>query len=91
VFDGTMPFASRRWLGLDCVPPENVGSHAMFEANLTYSSPNRDWSVAAYGRNIGREAAYTGADVHAFAPPLTCATIAPPRTYGVRLRYSFGT
>jgi hypothetical protein len=38
----------------------------------------------------GDEAVYAGAGVHAFAPPLTYATIAPPRTYGVRLRYEFG-
>jgi iron complex outermembrane receptor protein len=90
VLDGSMVFASRRWLGFDYVPPENVGGYATFDANLTYTSPNEDWSVAAYMRNIGNEAVYTGAGVHAFAPPLAYATIAPPRTYGVRLRYKFG-
>jgi iron complex outermembrane receptor protein len=90
VLDGTMQFASRRWLGFDYVEPENVGGYATFDANLTYTSPDEDWSVAAFVRNIGNEAYYTGAGVHAFAPPLTYATIAPPRTYGVRLRYNFG-
>jgi iron complex outermembrane receptor protein len=90
VLDGTMQFASSRWLGFDYVEPEHVGGYATFDANLTYTSPNLDWSVAAFARNIGDEAVYTGAGVHAFAPPLTYATIAPPRTYGVRLRYNFG-
>lgn len=90
VLDGTMQFASSRWLGFDYVPPEHVGGYASFDANLTYTAPKRNWSVAAYVRNIGEEAVYTGAGVHAFAPPLTYATIAPPRTYGVRLRYEFG-
>jgi len=90
VLDGTMQFASRRWLGFDYVEPEDVGGYATFDVNLTYTSPDEDWSVAAFVRNIGNEAYYTGAGVHAFAPPLTYATIAPPRTYGVRLRYNFG-
>lgn len=90
VLDGTMQFASARWLGFDYVDEERAGGYATFDANLTYNSPNRDWSVAAYMRNIGKEAVHTGAGVHAFAPPLTYATIAPPRTYGVRLRYNFG-
>jgi iron complex outermembrane receptor protein len=85
-----MQFASGRWLGFDYVAPEDVGGYATFDANLTYTSPDSDWSAAAFVRNIGNEAVYTGAGVHAFAPPLTYATITPPRTYGVRLRYSFG-
>jgi iron complex outermembrane receptor protein len=91
VLDGTMQFASSRWLGFDYVEPERVGGYATFDANLTYRAPDDRWSVAAFMRNIGEEAVYTGAGVHAFAPPLTYATIAPPRTYGVRLRYNFGS
>lgn len=90
VLDGTMQFASRRWLGFDYVEPQDVGGYATFDANLTYTAPDERWSLAAFVRNIGEEAVYTGAGVHAFAPPLTYATIAPPRTYGVRLRYNFG-
>ena len=85
-----MLFASGRWLGFDYVPPERAGSYATFDASLTYTDPAASWSVAGYVRNIGNEAVYTGAGVHGFAPPLTYATIAPPRTYGVRLRYMFG-
>jgi iron complex outermembrane receptor protein len=90
VFDTTAQFASSRWLGFDYVEAERADGYVTFDANLTYSAPNRQWSVAAFVRNIGEEAVYTGAGVHAFAPPLTYATIAPPRTYGVRLRYNFG-
>lgn len=90
VFDGSMQFASGRWLGFDYVQPEDVGGYATFDANLTYTAPDEDWSLAAYVHNIGNEAVYTGAGVHSFAPPLAYANIAPPRTYGVRLRYAFG-
>ena len=83
-----MQFASTRWLGFDCVAPERGGGYVTFDANLTYTSPARDGSLAAFMRNIGTEAVYTGAGVHAFAPPLTYATIAPPRTYGALLRYN---
>ena len=91
VLDGTAQFASSRWLGFDYVAPERADGYVTFDANLTYTAPDERWSVAAYVRNIGNEAVYTGAGVHAFAPPLTYATIAPPRTYGVRLRYTFGS
>jgi len=90
VLDGSMQFASSRWLGFDYVEPQRAGAYATFDASLTYNAPDRNWSVAAYVRNIGEKAVYTGAGVHGFAPPLTYATIAPPRTFGVRLRYNFG-
>lgn len=35
-------------------------------------------------------ACHWGAGVHAFAPPLTYASIAPLRTMGIRLRLGFG-
>jgi len=43
--------------------------------------------VAGYVRNLTDKAAYTGGAVQGFAPPLVYATIAAPRTYGLRLRY----
>jgi iron complex outermembrane receptor protein len=90
VFDAAVQFSSRRWLGFDYVPTELEGGYASIDATVTYTDPSGRWSLAAYARNLGNEAYRTGAGVHAFAPPLTYATIAPPRTMGVRLRLSFG-
>lgn len=90
VFDAAMQFASSRWLGFDYVPPELESSYASLDATLTYTDPADLWSLAAYMRNIGKQAYHTGAGVHAFAPPLTYASIAPPRTFGLRLRVNFG-
>jgi iron complex outermembrane receptor protein len=90
VFDAAVQFASKRWLGFDYVPPELEGSYASVDATVTYTDPSGRWSLAAYVRNLGQEAYRTGAGVHAFAPPLTYASIAPPRTLGLRLRLGFG-
>lgn len=47
-------------------------------------------SLADYVRNLGEAAYHAGAGVHAFAPPLTYASIAPPRAMGIRRRLGFG-
>lgn len=90
VFDAAMQFASGRWLGFEYVDNQKADAYATFDANLTYNAPDDRWSVSAYIRNITEEAVYTGGSVQAFAPPLVYATIAPPRTFGVRLKYNFG-
>jgi iron complex outermembrane receptor protein len=90
IADVSAQFASKRWLGYEFVSMQRADGYALLSADLTYQSPGQRWSVAAFVRNITNEAVYTGGGVQAFAPPLVYATIAPPRTYGVRLRYDFG-
>lgn len=80
---------SSRWLGFEYVPTQRVSTNVTFDADLTYTPRSGNWSVSVYGRNLSKEAVYTGGGVHSFAPPLVYATIAPPRTYGVRLKVMF--
>lgn len=90
VVDMTSMFASARQLGYELVPTQRASGYATFDADLTYRARDDRWSIGGFVHNITRRAVYTGGAVQAFAPPLVYATIAPPRTYGLRLRYDFG-
>jgi iron complex outermembrane receptor protein len=58
------------------------------DASLTYRTPDRSWSVAAWVKNLGNTATYvTPATSNVYG--LTSWFIDPPRTYGVRLGYEF--
>ncbi|MGE0114434.1 MAG: TonB-dependent receptor [Steroidobacteraceae bacterium] len=69
-------------------PNEWAAGYAMFNASLGYVAPN-NLSVTAYVKNIGDKAVYTQAVANTFVLGLVESTIAPPRTYGVRVRYDF--
>jgi iron complex outermembrane receptor protein len=86
----TGQFASARWLGFEYVPTQRSGSYATLDADLTWTSPGGRWTIAGFVHNVTKEAVYTGGGVQAFAPPLVYATIAPPRTFGLRVRVNFG-
>ena len=68
---------------------ERVDSNQVYNLDLTYVSPQGNWTVSAFVHNIDDEAVYTGGGEQGFAPPLVYATIGAPRTYGARLQYSF--
>jgi iron complex outermembrane receptor protein len=68
---------------------ERVGSSEVYNFDLAYASPQGNWVVSGFVHNIDDEAVYTGGGEQGFAPPLVYATIGAPRTYGVRLQYSF--
>jgi outer membrane receptor protein involved in Fe transport len=36
------------------------GGYSLFNARLTWESPGRDWSVAAFGTNLGNKFYYNG-------------------------------
>jgi iron complex outermembrane receptor protein len=90
IADASAQFASQRWLSFEFVEPQRADGYVLLDFDLSYEAPNRRWSIAGFVRNITKEAVYSGGGVQSFAPPLTYATIAAPRTYGVRLRYNFG-
>lgn len=80
-------YVGKRWLGFEFVANQRASSYTTLDVDLTWMSANDSWSVAGYVRNLTDKAAYTGGAVQGFAPPLVYATIAAPRTYGLRLRY----
>jgi len=82
-------YGSPRWLGFEFVPAQDAASYQLFDVDLTYVSASGKWSIAGFVHNVADEAVYTGGAVQGFAPPLVYATIAPPRTYGVRVKYDF--
>jgi iron complex outermembrane receptor protein len=88
--DGSVKYASARWLGIDFIPAERDGAYATVDASITYSSRNSRWSVALFGRNLTKTVYYTGGIQTAFLGGLIGANIAPPRTYGLRLNLSLG-
>jgi iron complex outermembrane receptor protein len=77
------------WLAVDFVPSERAPSFAMFDSSLTYQSPNRNYAVEAYVRNINNAKEYTGAQEQTFAPGLVAANISSPRTYGVQVHVNW--
>ncbi len=60
-------------------------SYVKYDANLTYRSPQSNWFVSAYGKNI------TDEDVLVSLTIIGAATggYAAPRTYGVRVGYNW--
>lgn len=57
---------------------------------MTYTSPERNWTVQAFSRNLTNEGIFTGAfQTPGFHPQLLVRNINAPRTYGVRASVKF--
>lgn len=82
-------YSSERYTGFEFVGSQLADASQTYDVDLTYLSSNGKWSLGAFVHNVGNEPVYTGGSVQGFAPPLVYATIGPPRTYGVRARYTF--
>lgn len=85
----SMTFASSRWLAPEFVPVERGEGYVTVDANISYTLANTDLSITAFVRNLTNEAVYTGAIQSPFIPGIVGANIAPPRTYGVRVKFGF--
>ncbi len=60
------------------------------KAKVTYSSADRNWSLAAYVDNISDEEVFTNATYWGdIVDSVAAGSLAPPRTYGVELNYNF--
>ena len=64
------------------------GAYALYNARLTWDSPNKDWSVAAYGQNLANKFYWNG--------KLTLQVLGfeegnpgMPRTWGIELKRTF--
>jgi iron complex outermembrane recepter protein len=81
-------FASSQWGLFSHLEGLRRPAYAKVDASITYRAPDRDWSVAAWVKNIGDTATYvTPATSNVYG--LTSWFIDPPRTYGIRLGYEF--
>jgi iron complex outermembrane receptor protein len=81
--------SSWAWLAVDFVPEERAPAFHVLNADLSYMTPNRSWSVTGYVRNITNATEYTGGFLSAQVPEIFSANINPPRTYGVQLHLHF--
>jgi iron complex outermembrane receptor protein len=86
----SMKFATSRWLATDFIPAERAAPYVEGDATLTYTAPDKRYSVGAFVRNIGQKAYYTGGFEQPFVPGLFAANIAAPRTFGARGTFYFG-
>jgi len=84
-----MDFASKRWLGIDYVSNERAEAFVRFNAEATYTFADDRFSVAAFVRNITNKEIPVSGIQAAFTPNLIYAQVAPPRTYGLRLKAGF--
>lgn len=88
-FSPNLTFASSRWLSAEFVENARADSYLLLNANLTYFAPDDQYSVQLFMRNITNEAVYTGTQQYPFIANYNGLDIAPPRTYGVRLRFNY--
>lgn len=91
VFNADVAMAAKSWLMPDFHPNQQADSYANVSASLTYNFPNERWHVTLWARNLTDEAIYTGGGglQHGFVTGWTTSSIAPPRTYGVRIGARF--
>jgi iron complex outermembrane recepter protein len=86
-----LAFASGSYQTTDFIAAEQTGSWTNLSTSLTYNAPHDAWYVSAYGRNLTNQVIYTGGGGHqaAFVSGWVTSSIAPPRTFGVRLGVRF--
>ncbi len=88
-FNGDMQFASAREATNDFIGNSRVPGYQVFNAALTYALQGDQLSMTGYVRNIGNEAVYLGGMEGTFVPSFVSMSIAPPRTFGLRLSYRY--
>lgn len=94
----TGQFASSSYLSIEFIPTTKQDSYATVDADLSYTTENRRFSISAYVRNITNEGVLTQAFRYPFISPanalaapggMVLASIRPPRTVGARARFNF--
>ena len=88
VGNGSVTYATARWLGTDFIPIERVHSYTKLDLSLTYQIPGNHWAVTGFVRNVTDAAIYTDASKNPFSS-LVYADIQPPRTWGARVNFKF--
>lgn len=82
-------FASERWNAVSFLPGQYAPSYQIWNASLTYTSPDDTYTVTAYARNITEDDIQSNSNAHSVVSDLIGVTVGAPRTYGVRLDYRF--
>ncbi|WP_083698035.1 TonB-dependent receptor [Shewanella sp. UCD-KL21] len=82
-------YRDERWIGFDFLPHQRAEAVTTFDSTLQLLSPDADWSLLAYARNISDEEIKATSQLFANGSNLMTATYEQPRTFGVRLNYNF--
>jgi iron complex outermembrane receptor protein len=81
-------YRSSRYVQVEFLPEELVGDTWTTNAQLAFGPQSEKWQIAAFIRNIENNRIVVNTPIYAFASSLETTTSAP-RTYGLRLNYSF--
>lgn len=81
--------SSPYFLAPDYTPQSKAAGYVEGNASLSYIPPVGSWSVTAWVRNFTDRPVYTGGNEAPLEPPLHFSGINPPRTFGLRAKYSF--
>lgn len=83
-------FASDRYLSSFFSEQVHAPEYFVTNVNATYRSPDGNWSLSAFGRNLSDELVYTGAyATRGFLSTVQAVNVGAPRTYGIRLGVNF--
>ena len=82
-------YSSEIFQDITYAPTARMGGWTVYDADLTYDSPNKSWAVTTWVRNISNKAVYTGGSLYPFTPDVYYSTIRPPRTFGARVQVNF--
>jgi iron complex outermembrane receptor protein len=91
VANADVAWSDEVWLAPDFHPNQLADAYADVSASITYNFPNDQVNLTLWGRNLTDETIYKGGGglQHGFVTGFTTSSIAPPRTYGVRLGVRF--
>jgi iron complex outermembrane recepter protein len=89
VFNVSEHFSSSYWLATDFTPQEHAPAYALTDAILTYNLTGSRVKFSAFVRNIENKPVYDYAVQNNYVPGIASVDIGPPRTYGLRVRYTF--
>jgi iron complex outermembrane receptor protein len=84
-------YETSRWASDTFLPVSRIGGNAVTDASLAFDAADGHWSVTAYVNNIANRRIPGNVWANDAYPifPLVTGTLRPPRTYGVRGKFSF--
>lgn len=76
------------WLGFDQIPAQRAAGYHQTDVDISYTLPRQVWTVGAFVHNIEDVAVRTYEQPGSITRT-NFVTLAPPRTYGLRLQGNF--
>jgi iron complex outermembrane receptor protein len=85
-----LKYQSGSFTNIDYIDQQFQGEFAILDAQIVYESPNGNWSVTGFAKNITNRAIKSFSLTNPSANEvLSSAALYAPRTYGLRLAFSF--